>query len=94
MSFGTGHHATTALMIEHQMQINHQGKKVMDVGSGTAVLAIMAEKLGATEILAFDIEDWAVENAIEKSRDEFEQAVFQNEVELLENIVTNIKIKK
>ena len=67
MSFGTGHHATTALMIEHQMQINHQGKKVMDVGSGTAVLAIMAEKLDATEILAFDIEDWAVENAIENA---------------------------
>jgi ribosomal protein L11 methyltransferase len=62
MSFGTGHHETTYMMIENQMGISHKGKKVMDAGSGTGVLAIMASKLGAESIIAFDIEDWAYEN--------------------------------
>jgi ribosomal protein L11 methyltransferase len=68
MSFGTGHHATTALMLEKQLGIDHTNKKVMDIGSGTGILAIMAEKLGASKVFAFDIEDWAVENAIENSK--------------------------
>jgi ribosomal protein L11 methyltransferase len=68
MSFGTGHHATTALMLEKQLGIDHTNKKIMDVGSGTGILAIMAEKLGASEVFAFDIEDWAVENAIENTK--------------------------
>jgi ribosomal protein L11 methyltransferase len=67
MSFGTGHHATTALMLERQLTIDHTNKRVMDVGSGTGILAIMAEKLGAKEVFAFDIEDWAVENAKENT---------------------------
>ncbi len=67
MSFGTGHHATTALMLERQLTIDHNRKRVMDVGSGTGILAIMAEKLGAKEVFAFDIEDWAVENAKENT---------------------------
>lgn len=65
MSFGTGHHATTSLMVEHQLALPHMGKRVLDAGSGTGILAIVAEKLGATEIEAFDIDEWPVENAKE-----------------------------
>ncbi|GAA4446702.1 50S ribosomal protein L11 methyltransferase [Nibrella saemangeumensis] len=67
MSFGTGHHETTAMMLEHQLAIDHTGKTVLDVGSGTGILAIMAIKRGAVEALAFDIEEWAVENARENA---------------------------
>lgn len=62
MSFGTGHHETTYQMIEHQLAIPHTGKRIMDVGSGTGILSILSEQLGATEVLAIDIEDWAVSN--------------------------------
>lgn len=65
MSFGTGHHATTFQMLRHQGQIDHQGKKVLDVGSGTGILAVMAHLLGASEVEAFDIDDWCVENGNE-----------------------------
>ncbi|GAB4127616.1 MAG: 50S ribosomal protein L11 methyltransferase [Raineya sp.] len=65
MSFGTGHHETTSLMIENQISINHQGKSVLDAGCGTGILAIMAHFLGASAITAFDIDEWAVENAQE-----------------------------
>lgn len=65
MSFGTGHHSTTYLMLKNQMQIDHGGKRVLDAGCGTAILAIMAEKLGAKEIVAYDIDDWSIENAPE-----------------------------
>lgn len=65
MSFGTGHHATTTLMIEHQLTMNFQDKNVLDMGCGTGILAIMAEKLGAATIDAADIDDWSVENSIE-----------------------------
>jgi ribosomal protein L11 methyltransferase len=62
MSFGTGHHETTSMMIENQLETDHQGKKIMDAGSGTGILSIMASKLGAESIMAFDVEDWAFEN--------------------------------
>jgi ribosomal protein L11 methyltransferase len=65
MSFGTGHHETTALMLENQLHVPHAGKRVLDAGSGTGILAIMAAKLGALRVDAFDIEEWAVENARE-----------------------------
>ncbi|WP_448530539.1 50S ribosomal protein L11 methyltransferase [Raineya sp.] len=65
MSFGTGHHATTSLMIENQLEINHQGKAVLDAGTGTGILAIMAKFLGASYIEAFDTDEWAVENSRE-----------------------------
>ncbi|WP_296702491.1 50S ribosomal protein L11 methyltransferase [Algoriphagus sp.] len=65
MSFGTGHHATTFQMLKHQGEIDHRGKRVLDVGSGTGILAIMAHLLGAKEVKAFDIDEWCVENGNE-----------------------------
>ncbi|MFD2932252.1 50S ribosomal protein L11 methyltransferase [Spirosoma flavum] len=65
MSFGTGHHETTAMMLEQQLGLDFAGTTVLDVGSGTGILAILAAKMGAKKVLAFDIEEWAVENAWE-----------------------------
>lgn len=67
MSFGTGHHATTALMIEHLLETDLKGCKVADCGCGTGILAIMAMKLGAAFAIGCDIEEWAVENTIENA---------------------------
>jgi ribosomal protein L11 methyltransferase len=67
MSFGTGHHETTSMVMEHQLDMNFEGKTVLDVGCGTGILAILAEKLGATELSAFDIEEWAAENSRENA---------------------------
>ncbi|MBO0939435.1 50S ribosomal protein L11 methyltransferase [Fibrella sp. HMF5335] len=67
MSFGTGHHETTHMMMQHQLGLDHVGKAILDVGSGTGILAILGLKLGAANALAFDIEEWAVENAIENA---------------------------
>ncbi|MEP7165765.1 MAG: 50S ribosomal protein L11 methyltransferase [Ferruginibacter sp.] len=65
MSFGTGHHATTYLMAEQMSQIDFKNKTVIDFGTGTAVLAILAEKLGAANIIAIDNDDWSINNARE-----------------------------
>ena len=65
MSFGTGHHATTFLMLSHQLTIDHSEKRVLDIGAGTGILAIMAHQLGAGHIEAFDIDEWCVENGNE-----------------------------
>jgi ribosomal protein L11 methyltransferase len=65
MSFGTGHHETTSQMMELQLEIDHNQKSVLDVGTGTGILAILAAKLGATKIHSFDIDEWSVENTIE-----------------------------
>ena len=65
MSFGTGHHATTFQVIQCMKKINFTGRKVLDFGTGTGVLAILAEKLGAKEILAIDNDDWSIKNAVE-----------------------------
>jgi ribosomal protein L11 methyltransferase len=65
MSFGTGHHQTTHLMLKQQMDLDHHGKRVMDAGCGTAILSIMATLRGATEVEAFDIDEWSVLNGHE-----------------------------
>ncbi|MDQ8747953.1 50S ribosomal protein L11 methyltransferase [Elizabethkingia miricola] len=67
MSFGTGHHATTYLMIQQMMDMDFHGKKVLDMGCGTSVLAIYAKKKGASDVLGIDIDEWAVENSRENA---------------------------
>lgn len=67
MSFGTGHHETTAMMLEQQLGLDFMGKTVLDVGSGTGILAVLAAKMAAKTVLAFDNEEWAVENARENA---------------------------
>lgn len=65
MSFGTGHHATTFLVMQQMRKIDFNGKTVFDFGTGTGVLAILAAKLGASHVVANDIDDWSIENARE-----------------------------
>lgn len=65
MSFGTGHHATTWLVMQQMRELDFTGKTVFDFGTGTGVLAILAEKLGASAVLAVDNDDWCIENASE-----------------------------
>lgn len=62
MSFGTGHHETTQLMIEGMQALQLKDKRVWDMGSGTGILAVLAEKMGAAEVHAVDIEEWAAIN--------------------------------
>lgn len=68
MSFGTGHHATTYLVAEQMSRIGFSDAKVIDFGTGTGVLAILAEKLGAISVTAIDNDDWSIENAAENIR--------------------------
>lgn len=65
MSFGTGHHQTTWMMTKALFELEQIPSEVLDMGTGTGVLAIFAEKLGAKNILAVDIEEWSAENAKE-----------------------------
>jgi ribosomal protein L11 methyltransferase len=65
MSFGTGHHATTFSVIQLMKEIDFKNKSVFDFGTGTGILAILAEKLGASNILAVDNDDWCIENSLE-----------------------------
>ena len=65
MSFGTGHHATTHMMIEFLLEHDLEDKKVLDMGCGTGVLAIVAEKRGASQIDAIDIDNWCYQNTQE-----------------------------
>ncbi|HEV7620131.1 MAG TPA: 50S ribosomal protein L11 methyltransferase [Flavisolibacter sp.] len=65
MSFGTGHHATTYMMIGQMSRMNFSHKQVFDFGTGTGILAILAEKLGAENVHATDIDEWSITNAIE-----------------------------
>lgn len=65
MSFGTGHHHTTRLMILEMMKHELEGRRVLDMGCGTGVLGIYACKLGAARVLGVDIDQWAYENAME-----------------------------
>ena len=65
MSFGTGHHATTFMMIRQMKEIDFTEKTVLDFGTGTGILAILAEKLNAKSIFAIDIDEWSIANAIE-----------------------------
>ena len=79
MSFGTAHHETTVLMAEAMLATGFTGKKVLDMGCGTGILAILAEKLGAPEVLAVDNDEWAVDNTADN---------------LLKNNCSRITVKK
>jgi ribosomal protein L11 methyltransferase len=65
MSFGTGHHETTHLMIEQLIDLDLKGKNVLDMGCGTGILAIFSEMKGASMIDAIDIDPWCYENSLE-----------------------------
>ncbi len=67
MSFGTGHHATTYLMVKAMYDIELTGKSILDFGTGTGILAILAKQRGADTILAIDNDEWSIENARENA---------------------------
>lgn len=97
MSFGTGHHETTHMMIQHLLEVDLKDKKVLDMGSGTGILAIFAEMRGAKPIDAIDIDEWCFENSIENvERNNCENiSIYQGDVALLNDkkydlIIANI----
>ena len=102
MSFGTGHHATTYLMIQQMLDLDFQNKSVLDMGCGTSVLAIFAKQQGAGKTVAIDIDEWSVENSIENAaRNNVELEISQGTAEnlgaenfdiILANINRNILI--
>ena len=65
MSFGTGHHETTRMMIKYILSNDFENKDVLDMGCGTSVLSILAEKRGAKKITAIDIDSWCYENSLD-----------------------------
>ncbi len=67
MSFGTGHHETTSMVMNYILNMNFKGLKVLDVGCGTGILSILSEKTGASSIDAIDVDKWCYENTIENS---------------------------
>ena len=97
MSFGTGHHETTHMMIQHLLETDVAGKTTLDMGCGTAILAILAEMKGAQPIDAIDIDNWCYLNSIENvARNNCSQiTVYEGEAALLKGkqydlIIANI----
>ncbi|MFN3969516.1 50S ribosomal protein L11 methyltransferase [Flavobacterium sp.] len=97
MSFGTGHHETTHMMIQHLLETNVEGMKTLDMGCGTAILAILAEMKGAQPIDAIDIDNWCYLNSIENAERNncHEITVYEGDAELLKGkkydlIIANI----
>ncbi len=97
MSFGTGHHETTHMMIQHLLDLDVAGKKVLDMGCGTGILAIFAEMKGANPIDAIDIDNWCYQNSLENiERNNCKNiTVFEGDASLLKNkkyevIIANI----
>lgn len=86
MSFGTGHHETTHLMIKHLLKLDLANKKTLDMGSGTGILAILAAMRGAKPIDAIDIDPWCYENSIEN----FDR----NQVSFIESHLGNVSLLK
>jgi len=79
MSFGTGHHATTYLMIAEMCALDFKGKKVFDFGAGTGILSILAEKLGASEVISIDSDPLSTENFLENRDANFCKNIFYTE---------------
>jgi len=97
MSFGTGHHETTHMMVQHLNRLNLVGKKTLDMGCGTGILAIFAEMKGAEPIDAIDIDNWCYLNSIENiERNNCEHiSVYEGDASLLKDkkydvIIANI----
>ena len=97
MSFGTGHHETTHMMIQHLLDMDVKGLKTLDMGCGTAILAILAEMKGAQPIDAIDIDNWCYLNSIENAeRNNCHQiTVYEGDADLLKGknydlIIANI----
>lgn len=97
MSFGTGHHQTTSMMIQHLLETDLIGKKTLDMGCGTAILAILAEMKGAKPIDAIDIDSWCYLNSIENAERNNckEISVYEGDASLLQGkkydvIIANI----
>ncbi len=88
MSFGTGHHATTHMMIQMMDTLNFENKLVFDYGTGTGILAIFAEKLGAKKIIAIDNEEWSINNALENKERNHSEKI---DVYLSEEIPTDLQ---
>jgi len=65
MSFGTGHHSTTSLMVQSILETDLEGKSVLDMGCGTSLLAILASKRNAAKVNAIDIDEWPYKNSLE-----------------------------
>ncbi len=81
MSFGTGHHATTFTVMQLMEGLNFNGKSVYDFGTGTGILAILAEKLGASSVLAVDNDDWCIENSVENIQNNDSKVITIEKVE-------------
>lgn len=80
MSFGTGHHATTFMMVKLMREVDFREKYVFDFGTGTGILAILADKLGAAEVVAIDNDEWSMLNAAENvAANECNHVVLQNQ---------------
>jgi ribosomal protein L11 methyltransferase len=97
MSFGTGHHETTHMMLEHILTHDFKNKSVLDMGCGTGVLAILAAMKGAKKIDAIDIDNWCYQNSLENvERNQCEHIkVYEGDASLLKNrkydvIIANI----
>lgn len=90
MSFGTGHHATTHLMVSETLKLNLTGKSGLDMGSGTGVLSIVAVHRGAAHVYAIDIDEWAYENSIEN----VEMNKMEDKITPIEGDVSLIEGKK
>ena len=84
MSFGTGHHQTTFLMCEAILRLDLVDKKVLDMGTGTGVLAILSEKKGSKDITAIDIEEWSIENC--------EENIVLNECTFIDTICGDVNL--
>lgn len=84
MSFGTGHHATTYMMIETMKEMDLEGKIVLDFGTGTGVLAILAEKMGARKVDAIDLDEWSIANAHENFGINHAQKIFLHQADSIQ----------